>query len=97
MSEEIEKLRKREIEERSGWCPLDEPMPVKPIPGSINPYSNTAPVPGMMMDSLCESERYVEQYFPAGAAPGLALGMMMDSLWLLGRKRVVKVRVYFDE
>lgn len=91
MSEEIEKQRKREIEERSGWCSSHKPIPLE------HTARHDAPVPGMMADSLCESERYVEQYFPTGAAPGLALGMMMDSLWLLGRKRVVKVRVYFDE
>lgn len=96
MSEEIEKLRKREIEERSGWCSSHKPAPLE------HTARHDAPVPHKGEPVLFEctlevTHSSIQRFFPNGTTPGLALGTIIDDIQRLNKKRVATVRVYFDE
>lgn len=96
MSEEIEKLRKREIEERSGWCSSHKPAPLE------HTARHDAPVPHkgepVLFECTLESNSLsIRRCFSSSVSPGVALGAIIDDICRLGKKEVKAVRVYFDE
>lgn len=96
MSEEIEKQRKREIEERSGWCSSHKPAPLEHTARHDAPVLHKGE-PVLFECTLESTGSSIQRHFSNSVSPGLALGAIIDDIYRLGKKGVKAVRVYFDE